>query len=59
MKNTIEDNLRAEIAFWRSLIDDWEDTQSNPVHSRIGYALALAEYKLQQLASANAKTKLH
>ncbi len=61
MKNTIEENLRAEIAFWRSLKEDWEDAnnQNHPVHSRIEDALALAEYKLQQYASANSETKLH
>ena len=59
MKNTIEANLRAEIDFWRSLVNDWVNTRNEPVHSRIEEALALAEYKLQQYASANAKIKLH
>jgi len=59
MKNPIEINLRAEIEFWLSLIDDWENTRNEPVNSRIEEALALAEYKLQQYASADAKIKLH
>ena len=59
MKNTIEANLRAEIDFWRSLVNDWENTRNEPVHSRIEEALALAEYKLQQYTSANAKINLH
>ncbi|MEA1890313.1 MAG: hypothetical protein U9N50_11100 [Pseudomonadota bacterium] len=59
MKNTIEDNLRAEIEFWRSLINDGGNTQSKPVHTRIEEALALAEYKLQQYVAANEKIKLH
>lgn len=59
--NTIEENLRAEIDFWRSLKEDWEETnnQNHTAHSRIEDALALAEYKLQQYASASSKTKLH
>ncbi|MFW2438926.1 MAG: hypothetical protein ACN4GR_06085 [Arenicellales bacterium] len=59
MKNPIEANLRAEIKFWQSLIDGWENTQYGPVHSRIEEALALAEYKLRQYESASAKIKLH
>ncbi|HDH16972.1 MAG TPA: hypothetical protein ENG90_10955 [Gammaproteobacteria bacterium] len=59
MKNPIEINLRAEIEFWLSLIDDWKNTRNEPVNSRIEEALALAEYKLLQYASANAKIKLH
>lgn len=59
MKNPIEINLRAEIEFWLSLIDDWENTRNEPVNTRIEEALALAEYKLQQYASAGAKIKLH
>ena len=59
MTNPIEENLRAEIKFWQSLIDDWENTQNKPVHTRIEEALALAEYKLQQYQSASTKVKLH
>lgn len=63
MKNPIEENLRAEIAFWYSLKDDWEESknQNHTVYIRIKDALALAEYKLQQYASAsnNVKMNLH
>jgi len=59
MNNTIEESLRAEIAFWQSLKNDWEEAKNVPVHSRIGDALALAEYKLRQYEIAKTKTKLH
>lgn len=59
MKNTLEINLRAEIEFWRSLIDEWENTQIEPVHSRIEEALALAEYKLKKYEIASSNAHLH
>jgi len=59
MKNTLEVNLRAEIDFWRSLIDEWENTQTGPVHSRIEEALALAEYKLKKYQTVNSDAHLH
>ena len=59
MKDTLEVNLRAEIDFWRSLIEEWKSTQIEPVHSRIEEALALAEYKLMKHEMANSKSHLH
>ena len=59
MKNTLEENLHAEIDFWRSLIEEWKNTQIEPVHSRIEEALALAEYKLKKYEMAHSKTHLH
>ena len=59
MKNPIEGNLRAEIDFWRSLIEEWKSTQVEPVHSRMEEALALAEYKLKKYEMATYNTHLH
>lgn len=59
MNNPIEVNLRAEIDFWRSLIDEWKNSHNEPVHSRIEEALALAEYKLQKHKMANSNLHLH
>lgn len=59
MKNTLEVNLRAEIDFWRSLIEEWENTQIEPVHTRIEEALALAEYKLKKYEIAGSNSHLH
>ena len=59
MKNTLEENLYAEIDFWRSLIEEWEKTQIEPVHSRIVEALALAEYKLIKYEMIHSKAHLH
>ncbi|MCK5360589.1 MAG: hypothetical protein KAJ95_08170 [Gammaproteobacteria bacterium] len=59
MKNTLEVNLRAEIDFWRSLIEEWENTQIEPVHTRIEEALALAEYKLKKYEIAGSNAHLH
>ena len=59
MKNPIEANLRAEIDFWRSLIEEWQSTHNEPVHSRIEEALALAEYKLKQQQIASPKIRMN
>ena len=59
MKNSIEANLRAEIDFWRSLIEEWQNTHNEPVHSRIEEALALAEYKLKDQQMTNSNIRLH
>ena len=59
MKNPIEANLRAEIDFWRTLIEEWKSTQVEPVHSRMEEALALAEYKLKKHEMANSNSHLH
>jgi hypothetical protein len=59
MKSTLEVNLRAEIDFWRSLIDEWKNTQTGPVHLRIEEALALAEYKLKKHEIASSNAHLH
>lgn len=59
MKDPVEENLRAEIDFWRLLIEEWENTQIEPVHTRIREALALAEYKLKKYETANQNTRLH
>ena len=59
MKNPIEVNLRAEIDFWRSLIEEWKNTQVEPVHSRMEEALALAEYKLKKYQVASSNGHLH
>ncbi len=59
MKNSIEANLCAEIDFWRSLIEEWQSTHSEPVHSRIEEALALAEYKLKEQQMTNSNIRLH
>jgi hypothetical protein len=59
VKDSVEENLRAEIDFWRLLIEEWENTQIEPVHARIKEALALAEYKLKKYEAANQNTRLH
>lgn len=59
MKNTIEANLYAEIDFWRSLIEEWKNTHTEPVHTRMEEALALAEYKLMQHQMTNSNMRLH
>ena len=60
MKNPIEANLRAEIDFWRSLIDEWQNSHNDePVNSRIEEALALAEYKLKKHQMVNSNIQLH
>ena len=59
MTNPHEENLRAEIEFWRSLIEEWEKTRSGPVHGRLEEALALAEYKLMKYQLASSDTRLH
>lgn len=59
MKDTLEVNLRDEIDFWRSLIEEWQNTQIEPVHSRIEEALALAEYKLKKFEIARSNAHLH
>ena len=59
MKNPIEANLRAEIDFWRTLIEEWKSTQVEPVHSRMEEALALAEYKLKKHEMATSNSHLH
>jgi len=59
MKNPIEANLRAEIDFWRSLIDEWENSHIEPINPRIEEALALAEYKLQKHQMGVSEIHLH
>ena len=59
MKNSIEANLRAEIEFWRSLIDEWQSSHTEPVHTRMEEALALAEYKLKEHQVTNSNLQLH
>ncbi len=59
MKKPLVTDLYEEIEFWKSLIDNWESSQNEPVHARIKEALALAEYKLQQHSAANKKMTLH
>lgn len=59
MKNPIEANLRAEIDFWRSLIDEWENSHIEPINPRIEEALALAEYKLQKQQMGASEIHLH
>ena len=59
MKNQIEANLRSEIDFWRSLIDEWENSHIEPPNPRIEEALALAEYKLQKYQMGVSDIHLH
>ena len=59
MENKIEANLRAEIDFWRSLIEEWQNSKNEPVHSRIEEALALAEYKLMKHQMTSSSIKIH
>lgn len=48
----LEDNLTAEIEFWRDMIDDRDPNCAEETLERMQQALALAERKLALLAPA-------
>jgi hypothetical protein len=59
MRDPVEDNLRAEIDFWRSMISKCERTNDERAYARIREALALAEYKLARHLDGYSGIRLH